>query len=863
VRDARNIAHTPLFRRHVRRPRLTALLDGATAQSIILTAPAGYGKTTLAREWLQGREDTAWYRATAASADVGAFSAGLADAVGPLVPGAGERVRQRLRVGDATERLARPLAELLAEDLEAWPAGGIIVLDDYHLLAESGPVETFLDWLLTLAPIRVLVTTRRRPGWASARRFLYDEAVEIGRGELAMTDEEATRVLAGRSTEAVRALVRQAGGWPAIIGLAALSADLAFPPEKASDSLYRYFAEEVLRAEPPDVQRIMLSIAVPSAITPRLAEEVLALEACEPLLLRLRDEALLHEIPTGELVFHPLIHDFLRRRLETDDPKRMAALRRKVVEDARAHSRWEEAFDLSLQAGRPDEAAEIVGSSARSLLALGQGETVEKWLTACGAPGVTVPGAALARTELLIRKGEMSAAAALARDTLERLTDDHPAYAWACNATGRALHFTSREEEAFQAFEAGRLAAKTDEDMKESLWGQFLAITEIAPECMVEYLDELESRYSHDLDVRLRLAVGRYGTAEQTPSIAGQWSRLSVLLDSLRFSKDPLAASSFLAIASAAARFGADYLVSRELAERAVHMCRELRFDLGLGASLLHLAAAELALRLFGKAQRSLLAFRQTAISNEDPFYRVEGLTLKARLFAYQGDLHAALGTYRELAGFKAPPRALGSHLAARAALLAAIGDVDAARRTSAEASLNGSNIEMIHIVQIADAIADDVGGAHERFQRRAVQFVMECDRASYLDGLVFAYRIYPPLLKAASADTEAEAILGALLSRSRDYVLARSAGIELRVDQAHDPFAGLTRREFEVLRLLAQGMSNSEIAQQLFITPSTAKVHMRNIFTKLGVRTRLQAALRAHELLDVEKEIGDQVRRR
>ena len=146
-------------------------LDEATAQSIILTAPAGYGKTVLAREWLQGREHAAWYRATPASADVGAFSAGLAEAVAPVVPGAGERVRQRLRVGDATERLARPLAELLAEDLEAWPAEGIIVLDDYHLLAESAPVETFLDWLLTLAPIRVLVTTRRRPGWATARRF--------------------------------------------------------------------------------------------------------------------------------------------------------------------------------------------------------------------------------------------------------------------------------------------------------------------------------------------------------------------------------------------------------------------------------------------------------------------------------------------------------------------------------------------------------------------------------------------------------------------------------------------------------------------------------------------------------------------
>lgn len=841
----------------MRRPRLTALLDEATAQSIILTAPAGYGKTTLAREWRQGREDTAWYRATAASADVGAFSAGLADAVGPVVPGAGERVRQRLRVGDETERLARPLAELLAEDLEAWPADGIIVLDDYHLLAESAPVETFVDWLLTLAPIRVLVTTRRRPGWASARRFLYDEAVEIGRGQLAMTDEEATSVLAGRSTEAVRALVRQAGGWPAVIGLAALSADLAFPQERASESLYRYFAEEVLRAEAPDVQRVLLSIAVPSAITTRLAEEVLELDDCEPLLLRLRDEALLHEIPTGELVFHPLIHDFLRKRLEADDPGRLALLRRKVVEDARAHSRWEEAFDLSLQAGRADEAAEIVGSSARSLLARGQGETVEKWLSACGAAGVTVPGAALARTELLIRKGEMSAAAALARDTLERLTEDHPVYAWACNATGRALHFTSREEEAFDAFEAGKLAAKADEDMKDALWGQFLAITEIAPERMAEYLDELESRYSDDLDIRLRLGVGRYGTAEQTPSVAGQWSRLSVLLDSLQFSNDPLAASSFLAIASVAARFGANYMVSRDLAERAVHMCRELRFDLGLGASLLHLAAAELALRSFGRAQRSLLAFRQTSISREDPFYRVEGLTLKARLLAYRGDLDAALAVHRELAGLTAPPRALGSHLAAHAALLAASGDTESARHTSTEARRNGSNIEMIHVVEIADAIADDIEGAHDRFQQRATQLIVEFERASYLDGLVFAYRIYPPLLKAARADAEAEGILGALLARSRDYALARWADIELRVDQTDDPFAGLTRREFEVLRLLAQGMSNSEIAQRLFITPSTAKVHIRNIFTKLGVRTRLQAALRAHELLDLEGEIS------
>ena len=185
-------------------------MDEAKAQSILVTAPPGYGKTTLAREWLQGRDNVVWYHATTASADVGAFSAGLAEAVAPLVPGAGDRVRQRLRVGDATERLARPLAELLAEDLEVWPDDGILVLDDYQFLAESTPVEEFVERLLTLVPVRVLVTSRRRPGWATARRFLYGEVVEIGRDQLAMSDEEAGRVLKGRSTEAVRALVRQA-----------------------------------------------------------------------------------------------------------------------------------------------------------------------------------------------------------------------------------------------------------------------------------------------------------------------------------------------------------------------------------------------------------------------------------------------------------------------------------------------------------------------------------------------------------------------------------------------------------------------------------------------------------------------------
>jgi DNA-binding CsgD family transcriptional regulator/DNA polymerase III delta prime subunit len=63
----------------------------------------------------------------------------------------------------------------------------------------------------------------------------------------------------------------------------------------------------------------------------------------------------------------------------------------------------------------------------------------------------------------------------------------------------------------------------------------------------------------------------------------------------------------------------------------------------------------------------------------------------------------------------------------------------------------------------------------------------------------------------------------------------------------ARDPLSGLTTREVEVLRLLAAGQSNKEIAAELFIATKTASVHVSNILAKLGAASRTEAAAIAH----------------
>jgi ATP/maltotriose-dependent transcriptional regulator MalT len=205
-------------RRHIiERPRLTRLLDQTQARVIMLIAAAGYGKTTLARQWL-GDKAHAWYSTTSASSDVAALVLGLARTLTDPSNQKSTVLRERLRATREPEQEVARLVDLFATSFADELGSSWIVLDDYQALTGSTAAEDFVEGIITRTPARVLLTSRSRPRWADARRILYGELYELGQIPLAMSEEEAELLLRHVGAKPARGLAALAHGWPAVLG---------------------------------------------------------------------------------------------------------------------------------------------------------------------------------------------------------------------------------------------------------------------------------------------------------------------------------------------------------------------------------------------------------------------------------------------------------------------------------------------------------------------------------------------------------------------------------------------------------------------------------------------------------------------
>jgi DNA-binding CsgD family transcriptional regulator len=244
-------------------------------------------------------------------------------------------------------------------------------------------------------------------------------------------------------------------------------------------------------------------------------------------------------------------------------------------------------------------------------------------------------------------------------------------------------------------------------------------------------------------------------------------------------------------------------------------------------AALARVDAAESKVDAAADRCRSLLARWR---SSEDHHYAIKGLRFGAAFSARRGDLqdaHRHAEALTEIASETGHPDAIAALAHAIGELALANGDPDSAAE------------------QLSRAVAVhrdlDLPFARAEIELRAgVALAAAGERGPALDLIAHAYRT-ARTLGARPLATEATREVTALGESVAERLGRRAA--------AHADGPGLTRRELEVVRLVAVGRTNREIATELFLSPRTVDMHVRNILRKLDCRSRVEAAHRAGEL--------------
>jgi DNA-binding NarL/FixJ family response regulator len=178
-----------------------------------------------------------------------------------------------------------------------------------------------------------------------------------------------------------------------------------------------------------------------------------------------------------------------------------------------------------------------------------------------------------------------------------------------------------------------------------------------------------------------------------------------------------------------------------------------------------------------------------------------------------------------------------GEYFGWQAVLHAAAGQAERAQTLAADARLTSRGLEAMVLSSLAIAIVSLAENDTETSAAR-VRSVID---SGIWDPMVIAIRAAPAIGALIANEPSWRGWLQRLLSGSCDTSLASQLG--LRIPRAARQAAHLTPRESEVHDLLAQGLTNEEIARLLFISLSTTKVHVKHIYAKLGVRSRLEAA--------------------
>ncbi len=836
-------------RRIIKRPRLTRLLDDANARLILLVAPAGYGKTTLARQWLaEGRRQHAWYTATPPSADVSALALGLARVLETVVSGPTERMRQRLLAVPASEEEPELVAEILADSASAWPDEAWLIVDDYHHVGASATADRFFARFAQASGIRLLLTSRTHPAWASAKHTTYGEVAVVDTGELALTRSESAAVLGVKQDESLTTLLEATQGWPVVTGLAAVTRGSVVPELPTAEALYNFLADEVFSSASSEAQTLLCRLAFVSAPTLALARRLMEEAAADDLLDEAERLGLLDRDRT-ELRLHPLLRDFLQAHLgECPIGEREETLAILTKHLAYEHA-WDDLFELVKHDPTPTRFDALLAMALRELVTEGRLGTLVAWCDFAEEQRIETPSIQLATAESSLLQGKPGTALPLARGAALALGNKSPLEARAWIVAGWSAYFLDRFEESLTLFARTNALQRSDDDQLVALWGEFNARRMLAEADAEAAFAELEPISAAGIDGALRYACARATLAERVGGLEETLEQTLAVLPLLGRAKNPSVATSYLNILGRLFTGRARYDEAIVQLQTALDLADSIGFRFVLPHVLVGLAHAELGCRRFVRVTRILGRAEAEARACGDVHNLVECEMVRIRMLLALGAPMEALRHSPTPFERPASPSQEGELAAVRAVAAACAGDLDGCEAFLSRANDRQWGTQAIVLCACASLIAELARGRDASLQTELV--IEAVTSTGWIDPLVTACRASPAIVPLLTSNSSFAPTIRSALESSRDRSLLGQLAVR---GEARTSFEGprLSGREEEVFALLCQGLSNKEIGRALFISAVTVKVHLRHVYRKLGVRTRLEAVAREGATRDV-----------
>ena len=884
----------------VPRHRLIEQLNkGLHHRLTLISAPAGFGKTTLVSEWIVGCErPAAWVSIDEGDGDPISFLTYLISAMQTINAGIGSEVLEVIQASQLPP--IESILTTLLNEISTIPNEFVLVLDDYHLI-DARLVDDTLTFLLEHLPpqMHVVITTREDPNFPLARFRARNQLTELRVTDLRFTPSEAAEFLnqvmdLSLSAKDVAALETRTEGWIAGLQLAALSMqghqDIpGFIQAFAGDHRYivDYLVEEVLKRQPESIRNFLLQTSILDRMNGPLCDAVIGQPGAKVLLETLQ-RGNFFLIPLDDkrhwYRYHHLFAEVLHMHLMTEQPDQMPVLHRRASEWYEQNDSIPEAIHHALAAQDFDRVADLIERVLPILQQSRQEPALLVWLKALpdelfqNRPVLSVHYAGT-----LLQNGQLDGVESRLRDAERWLVvpadiHERPIYVYeeefqrlpafvamyhaaialaqgdVVNATkhARKVLELAREDDEFPRGAASSLlglASWTSGDL-ETAYRMFADGMSYLQK--VGFISDVIGGSVTLADIRitqgrLREAMSIYerglqlATKQGTPALRGA-ADMHVGMSGLYYERNELNIAE------------QHLLKSRELGEFNGLPKNPYRWRVAMAQIRETQGNLDGALDLLDEAEKLYMG-------DFSPNVRPIS-ALKARVWVKQGELEKALdwartqklyveeepSYLREFGQITFARILLSQHQSDHSISLLhdAMGLLERLLKAAEEGGRIGSVIEILTLQALAHQMQEDIPAALPSLERA----LKLAEPEGYMRIFIDEGSSVAKLIREANA----RGVLPSYTYKLLSVFELEDQGLDVETAPSAAPVSTsliepLSQRELDILRLFKTELSGPEIARELVIALSTVRTHTKSIYSKLNVNDRRAAVKRAAEL--------------